>query len=123
MGFMDGNAIVMDSVQIVPDISLYEFGVLTSSVHMAWMRTVAGRLKSDYRYNKDVVYNNFPWPVQLEKHQAKIQATAQAILDARARFPDSTLADLYILLYDPFPFCNKEMKIIMEVFKLMIGMN
>lgn len=84
-----------DAVQIVPDASIYEFGILISNVHMAWMRAVCGRLKSDYRYSKDVVYNNFPWPAPTEAQKAKIEQTAQAILDARALYPDSSLADLY----------------------------
>ncbi len=62
---------------------------------MAWMRAVCGRLKSDYRYSKDIVYNNFPWCTPTEKQKAKIEQTAQAILDARALYPDSSLADLY----------------------------
>jgi len=95
MGFMDGNTIVTDLVQIVPDATIFEFGVLTSNVHMAWMRTVCGRLKSDYRYIKDVVYNNFPWPTPTAEQKAKIEQTAQAILDARALYPDCSLADLY----------------------------
>lgn len=68
---------------------------LISNVHMAWMRTVCGRLKSDYRYSKDIVYNNFPWPEVSEKDKAKIEETAQAILDARELYPDSSLSDLY----------------------------
>lgn len=84
-----------DAVQIVPDASIYEFGILISNVHMAWMRAVCGRLKSDYRYSKDVVYNNFPWPAPTEAQKAKIEQTAQAILDARALYLDSSLADLY----------------------------
>ena len=95
MGFMSPENIVNDSVQIIPDATLYHFGVLESNVHMAWMRAVCGRLKSDYRYSKDVVYNNFPWPNPTEEQKAKIEQTAQAILDARALYPDSSLADLY----------------------------
>lgn len=95
MGFMTPNDISSDAVQIIPNASLYHFGVLTSNVHMAWMRTVAGRLKSDYRYSAKIVYNNFPWPDLDEASQAKIAQTAQAILDARALYPDSSLADLY----------------------------
>ena len=79
----------------IPDADLYHFGVLTSNVHMAWMRAVCGRLKSDYRYSKDVVYNNFPWPTPTDAQKAKIEQTAQAILDARALYPDASLADLY----------------------------
>ncbi len=95
MGFLDSATIVSDSVHIIPNATLYEFGVLTSNVHMAWMRAVCGRLKSDYRYSKDIVYNNFPWPTPTEEQKAKIERTAQAILDARALYPDCSLADLY----------------------------
>ena len=95
MGFLDSSTIVSDAVQIVPNATLYEFGLLTSNAHMAWMRAVCGRLKSDYRYSKDVVYNNFPWPNPTEEQKAKIEQTAQAILDARALYSDSSLADLY----------------------------
>jgi type I restriction-modification system DNA methylase subunit len=95
MGFMSPDNIVNDSVQFIPNASLYDYGILTSNVHMAWMRAVCGRLKSDYRYSKDVVYNNFPWPSPTEAQKARIEETAQAILDARALYPDSSLADLY----------------------------
>ena len=73
----------------------YHFGILTSNVHMAWMRAIGGRLKSDYRYSINIVYNNYPWPKPTEEQKAKIEKTAQAILDARALFPDSSLAELY----------------------------
>ena len=95
MGYLDSNCISSNAVHIIPDASLYHFGVLESSVHMAWMRVVCGRLKSDYRYSKDIVYNNFPWPKVTEAQKAKIESTAQAILDARSLYPDSSLADLY----------------------------
>ncbi|MEY8338878.1 DNA methyltransferase [Lachnospiraceae bacterium 62-35] len=95
LGFLDGDVIPTDSATIIPDAGLYEFGVLTSNVHMAWMRAVCGRLKSDYRYSKDVVYNNFPWPESAKDQVAKIKQTAQTILDARNLYPDSSLADLY----------------------------
>ena len=95
IGFMSGNVIASDAVQIVPDASLYHFGVLTSNVHMAWMRTIAGRLKSDYRYSKEVVYNTFPWPVQSEEQKQKIKATAQGILDSRNNYANTSLATLY----------------------------
>ncbi len=95
IGFMKANIIASDSVQIIPDASLYHLGVLTSDVHMAWMRAVCGRLKSDYRYSKDIVYNNFPWPEPTPEQKARIEKTAQGILDARALYPDSSLADLY----------------------------
>ena len=91
MGFIDGSVIATDAVQIIPDADLFHFGVLESSVHMAWMRVVCGRLKSDYRYSKDIVYNNFPWCGR----SARIEETAQQILDARKKYPDWTLAALY----------------------------
>ncbi len=95
LGFLGYDTIPTNSAVIIPDAGQYEFGILTSSVHMAWMRTVCGRLKSDYRYSKDIVYNNFPWCNPTEAQKAKIEQTAQAILDARAKYPDSSLADLY----------------------------
>ncbi|MFD1429576.1 MULTISPECIES: class I SAM-dependent DNA methyltransferase [Lacticaseibacillus] len=95
IGYMTPDNLASDLVFVVPDANLYEFGVLTSNVHMAWMRTVAGRLKSDYRYSAKVVYNNFPWPHVTADQQAKIAETAQQILDARALYPDSSYADLY----------------------------
>ena len=95
MGFLDSSTIPTNLVIIVPDATLYHFGILTSNIHMSWMRAVAGRLKSDYRYSKDIVYNNFPWPNPTDVQRAKIEQTAQAILDARALYPDASLADLY----------------------------
>ena len=80
---------------IIPGATVYDFGILTSNVHMAWMRTVCGRLEMRYRYSKDIVYNNFPWPAPTDAQRAKIEQTAQAILDARALYPDASLADLY----------------------------
>lgn len=94
-GFVSPDIIVNDAVQIIPNADLYNFGILMSNVHMAWTRAVCGRIKSDYRYSKDVVYNNFPWPTPTDTQKAKIEQTAQAILDARALYPDSSLADLY----------------------------
>ena len=95
MGFIDSSTIVTNAVLFIPNANIFHFGVLTSNVHMAWMRAVCGRLKSDYRYSKDVVYNNFPWPTPNEKQKARIEETAQEILDARAKYPDCSLADLY----------------------------
>lgn len=95
IGFLDSDTIPTDSVTIIENATLYEFGILTSNVHMAWMRTVAGRLKSDYRYSAKIVYNNFPWPEPTEAQKETISKTAQAILKARALYPDSSLADLY----------------------------
>lgn len=95
MGFMNSDTLCSDLVFIIPDATLYHLGILTSNVHMAWMRAVCGRLKSDYRYSKDVVYNNFPWPTPTDEQKSRIEQTAQAILDARELYPDCSLADLY----------------------------
>ena len=119
IGFVEKNVIANNAASFVPNASLYHFGILTSSVHMAWMRAVCGRLEMRYRYSVNVVYNNFPWPFSEKQtdlfvpngthqkaknvsseqirvsNQEKIQQTAQAILDARAKYPDSSLADLY----------------------------
>ena len=95
MAYLGKDVICTDRIKFIPNASLFHFGILNSNVHMAWMRAVCGRLKSDYNYSKDVVYNNFPWPNPTEEQKAKIEQTAQAILDARAKYPDSSLADLY----------------------------
>lgn len=95
IGYLDESVIPGDTLFIIPEATLYDFGILTSNVHMAWMRAVAGRLKSDYRYSKDIVYNNFPWPTPTPAQKERIEKTAQAILDARALYPESSLADLY----------------------------
>ena len=95
IGYVSPEIICSDLVFIILDATLYHFGILTSNVHMAWMRAVAGRLEMRYRYSKDIVYNNFPWPEPTGEQRAKIEQTAQAILDARAKYPDSSLADLY----------------------------
>ena len=95
IGFIKAGIVASDAVQIIPNAMLYHFGVLTSNVHMAWMRVVCGRLKSDYRYSKEQVYNTFPWPKPTEKQQQKIEQTAQAILEVRAKYPDCSLAELY----------------------------
>ncbi len=94
-GFMTNDIICGDANNMLPEATVYHFGVLTSNVHMAWVRAVCGRIKSDYRYSNDVVYNNFPWPTPAEEQKKKIEETAQAILDARALYPDCSLADLY----------------------------
>lgn len=94
-GFLTNEVIPGDKLFTIPDATIYMFGVLTSNVHMAWMRTVCGRLKSDYSYSTTIVYNNFPWPLPTEEQKAKIEQTAQGILDARALFPEASLADLY----------------------------
>ncbi len=95
MGYLDNTTIAGNTLFIIENAGLYEFGVLMSNVHMAWMRCVGARMKSDYRYSKDIVYNNFPWPNPTAEQQKKIEETAQVILDARALYPDCSLADLY----------------------------
>ena len=95
LGFMSPEIICGDANNMIPDATLYHFGILMSNIHMAWMRAVCGRIKSDYRYSNDVVYNNFPWPTPTEDQKATIEKTAQGILDARNIYPDSSLADLY----------------------------
>ena len=95
MGFLSPENICSNAVHIIPSATLYHFGILMSNVHNAWMRAVCGRLEMRYRYSKDVVYNNFPWPTPTPEQHDRIQATAQAILTARDLYPDSTLADLY----------------------------
>lgn len=95
LGFMKKHQIVGNSCFSLPSATLYHFGVMMSRMHMAWVKYTCGRLKSDYRYSKDIVYNNFPWPACSDKHKAAIEAAAQAVLDARARYPTSTPSDLY----------------------------
>lgn len=95
IGYLTQGIIYTNATNYIDNATLYHFGVLTSNVHMAWMRAVCGRLKSDYRYSKDIVYNNFPWCEPTAEQKAKIEQTAQAILDARAKYPDCSLADLY----------------------------
>ena len=95
MGFMPADIIASNLCLVIPDATLYHFGVLSSTMHMAWMRAVCGRLKSDYRYSAGIVYNNFPWPEPTDAQHQTIETAAQAVLNARARFPNATLADLY----------------------------
>lgn len=95
MGFIDQKTFASDLVFLIPNATLYHFGVLESIVHMAWMRAVCGRMKSDYRYSKEIVYNNFPWPKPTEEQKQKIEKAAQVILDARAKYPDSSFDALY----------------------------
>ena len=106
IGFMNPDDLASDSVHIVPNATLYHFGILTSSIHMTWLRTVGGRLKSDYRYSKDVVYNNFVWcePSTAQRHA--IEQSAQKILDVREKYPQATLADLYDELSMPYDLRN-----------------
>lgn len=123
-GFVDPEIIVNDAVQIIPDAELYHFGIMTSNVHMAWTRAVCGRIKSDYRYSKDVVYNNFPWPTPTAEQKAKIEKTAQMILDARKLYPDSSLADLYDPLTMPKELLKAHIandKAVMQAYGLDVG--
>ena len=100
-GFMDSSVITTDANSTIANASLYHFGILISIVHMAWLRAVCGRIKSDYRYSNDVVYNNFPWPNAKDEQKTALEKLAQAVLDARASFPESSLADLYGSLMPP----------------------
>jgi len=95
IGFMGKDIIASNAVLIIPDAAIYHFGILTSNIHMAWMRAVCGRLEMRYRYSKDIVYNNFPWPNPTEKQKSEIENLAQGILDARDEYPDSNLALMY----------------------------
>ena len=95
MDYLSSEIIPGDKLFMIQDAGLYDFGILTSNVHMSWMRAVCGRLKSDYSYSNTIVYNNFPWPTPTDEQKARIEQTAQAILDARALYPDCSLADLY----------------------------
>jgi hypothetical protein len=95
IGLLTADNIAADSCLIVPDGNLYHFGFLTSTMHMAWMRYVCGRLEMRYRYSKDIVYNNFPWPSPTDNKKKAIEQAAQSVLDTRALFPRSSLADLY----------------------------
>ena len=101
MGFLNSETIATNLIITIPNAQIYHFGVLESNVHMAWMRTVCGRLEMRYRYSKDIVYNNFPWPTPSPEQKVSIEKTAQGILDARALYPDSSLADLYDPLIMP----------------------
>ncbi|MCZ8036685.1 MAG: N-6 DNA methylase, partial [Microcystis sp. LE17-20A] len=96
IGFFTADNIVSDTCQAIPNGDLYLFGILTSEMHMAWVKYVCGRLKSDYRYSKDIVYNNFPFPeTATDKQKQTVETCAQAVLDTRVKYPDSSLADLY----------------------------
>ena len=101
MGFIDKGAVINNKALFIPNCDLYTFGTLTSSIHMAWVRTVAGRLKSDYSYGTTTVYNTFPWCKPTDKQRAAIEQSAQKILDVRANYSDATLADLYDPLFMP----------------------
>jgi type I restriction-modification system DNA methylase subunit len=96
IGFLEPNIIASNKIQLIPNATLYLFGILTSEMHMTWMKYVCGRLKSDYSYSKDIVYNNYPFPENVnDKQKQKVEIAAQAVLDTRSKYPDSSLADLY----------------------------
>ena len=95
LGFMSPDVICGDSNLLMPNATLYDFGIMMSNVHNAWVRSVCGRIKSDFRYSVNIVYNNFPWPNPTEEQKQKIAQTAQAILDARTLYLECSLADLY----------------------------
>jgi hypothetical protein len=102
MAMIDPDVICSNTTQFIPDATPYHFGVLTSAMHMAWVKRVAGRLESRFRYSNSLVYNNFPWPVNpTDAQRRRIEENAQAILDARGQFPDSTLSELYDPLFMP----------------------
>ena len=116
--FMDSDVITTDANSTIANASLYHFGVLISIVHMAWTRAVCGRIKSDYRYSKDIVYNNFPWPDTTDKQKTEIEKLAQSVLDARAKYPDSSLADLYDPLTMPPELLKAHQRLDSVVMKL-----
>jgi hypothetical protein len=95
IGFVNSDILVNNAATILPNASIYEFALLTSSMHMAWVRYVCGRIKSDYRYSNTIVYNNFPFPNPTVKQKAEIEKAAQSVLDTRSLYPNSSLADLY----------------------------
>lgn len=101
MGFLSSDTVAGDMLFMVSDATLYHFGILTSKIHMAWVETVCGRLKSDYRYSNNIVYNNFPFPNPTPEQKAAIEEAAQKVLDARALYPEASLADLYDSLRMP----------------------
>ena len=107
IGFFDRNSIVSDTCMSIPNGNLFHFGVLMSKMHMAWVKYICGRLKSDFRYSKDIVYNNFPWPENLnDKQVSAIESATQKVLEARLEFPNSSLADLYDFLTMPTVLFN-----------------
>ena len=110
MDFLSGEIIPGDKLFTMSDANLYHFGVLTSNVHMAWMRAVCGRLKSDYSYSNTIVYNNFPWCNPTSEQKEKIKQTAQAILDARNLYPEASLADLYLVDADGLEYMPDELR-------------
>lgn len=101
MGLIKDKCIYTNATNYIDYATIYDFGILTSNVHMSWMRVFAGRLKSDYRYSKNLVYNTFPWPNPTESQREEIEKTAQKILVIRDKYPESSLSDLYDELIMP----------------------
>ncbi len=139
IGFLTSDVIASDANQIIPNAGLYEFGIMTSIVHNAWNRVVGGRIKSDFRYSSNIVYNNFPWCNPTPEQKAAIEETAQAVLDARNNHPQSSLADLYDETFMPadlrkahrandiavleaygFPKGETELEIVKRLFKMFL---
>ena len=120
MGYMDDSVLCSNKLRLMPEATLYHFGVLESNVHMAWLRAICGRMKSDYDYSIEIVYNNFIWPTPTSKQRAKIEQTAKAILDARALYPESTYKDMYgdrMYLFQELQEAHKENdKAVMEAY-------
>jgi hypothetical protein len=123
IGFLTPDILCSNLVKIIPNATLYHFGILTSNVHNAWMRAVAGRLKSDYRYSKDIVYNNFPWAEVNDEQKKLVEDLAQDILGARALYPDSSLADLYAPLTMPPELSKAHKKLDKLIMRLYGGEN
>ena len=124
MNFMSEKVVYTNALFYIDNATIYHFGILESNIHMAWMRATAGRLKSDYRYSNTLVYDNFVWPDSTEEQRKKIEKTAQAILDARALYPDSSLADLYDPLTMPKELLKAHQdndRAVMEAYKLPVG--
>ena len=119
MGMLEPRTLSSDLVFIVPNATLYHFGILTSSVHNSWMRAVAGRLEMRYRYSKDIVYNNFPWPENVtEKQKEKVEELAQKVLETRSLYSDSSLADLY----DPLSMPSELVKVHTALDKMVLSL-
>ena len=119
IGYMNSDIICGDANLLIPSAKMYDFGVLMSNVHNSWMRAIAGRIKSDYRYSASVVYNTFPWPNPTAEQKEKIEKTAQGILDARKIYPNSSLADLYDELTMPVELRKAHQendKVVMEAY-------
>jgi hypothetical protein len=118
IGFLPHTTIASDLLFLIPDATLYHFGILTSNVHNAWTRAVCGRLEMRYRYSKDIVYNNFPWPDATDEQKAAVEKLAQAILDARTQYPENSLADLYDPLTMPEELLKAHKELDRAVMKL-----